>query len=321
MKGRWVPPDTRDAVVDTINQLARLTELAICCILAWAGLQSGRFYDWRRRYGKVNEHNGSVPRDHWLEPEERQAVLDFHNTHPLNGYRRLTYMLMDADKVAASPTTIYRVLRDAGRLDRWAPPPSHKGDGFTQPLQAHQHWHIDIAYLNLAGTFYYLCSILDGFSRFIVHWEIQEQMKEADVELILQRGLEKHPGAKPRAITDNGPQFLARDFHLFIRLCGMTHVRTSPYYPQSNGKIERWHRTLKSTTIRPKCPESLEEANEVVTAFVDDYNHDRLHSAIGYITPADKLAGRAEAIWALRIEKLEAARERRAAARRLARAA
>jgi putative transposase len=149
------------SVVDTINQLARLTELAICCILAWAGLQSGRFYDWRPRYGKVNEHNGSVPRDHWLEPEERQAVLDFHDTHPLNGYRRLTYMLMDADKVAASPTTIYRVLHDAGRLDRWAPPPSHKGDGFTQPLQAHQHWHIDIAYLNLAGTFYYLCSILD----------------------------------------------------------------------------------------------------------------------------------------------------------------
>ena len=106
-----------------------------------------------------------------------------------------------------------------------------------------------------------------------------------------------------------------------MRLCGMTHVRTSPYYPQSNGKIERWHRTLKSTTIRPKCPESLEEANEVVSAFVDDYNHERLHSAIGYITPADKLAGRAEAIWALRIEKLEAARERRAAARRLARAA
>jgi putative transposase len=83
----------------------------------------------------------------------------------------------------------------------------------------------------------------------------------------------------------------------------MTHVRTSPYYLQSNGKIERWHRTLKSTTIRPKCPESLGEAKDMVTAFVDGYNHERLHSAIGYITPADKLAGRAEAIWALRIEK------------------
>ena len=129
---------------------------------------------------------------------------------------------MDADIVAVSPTTIYRVLRDAGHRDRWALPPSSKGDGFTPPLQAHQHWHIDIAYLNLAGTFYYLCSILDGFSRFIVHWEIQEQMKEADVELILQRGLEEHPDARPRAITDCGPQFVARDFQQFIRLSGMT---------------------------------------------------------------------------------------------------
>jgi putative transposase len=128
----------------------------------------------------------------------------------------------------------------------------------------------------------------------------------------LQRCLEKHPGAKPRAITDN--------LHLFIRLCGMTHVRTSPYYPQSNGKIERWRRTLKSTTIEPKCAESLEKANGVVGTFVDGYNHKRLHSTIGYATPADKLAGRTEAIWALRIERLEAARARRAAARRMARA-
>ena len=100
-----------------------------------------------------------------------------------------------------------------------------------------------------------------------------------------------------------------------MRLCGMTHVRTSPYYPQSNGKIERWHRTLKSTTIRPKCPESLEEANEVVSAFVDDYNHERLHSAIGYVTPLAKLEGRAESIQADRERKLDEARERRKANR------
>ncbi|MEZ4470564.1 MAG: IS3 family transposase [bacterium] len=301
--------------------MALLTGLAVRLVLGWAGLQPGRFYDWKRRYGKANEHNHHVPRDHWLETWERQAILDFHDAHPLNGYRRLTYMMMDEDIVAVSPTTSYRVLRAEGRLDRWVPPPSHKGDGFAQPAGPHQHWHIDIAYLNLAGTFYYLCSILDGFSRYTIHWEIQEQMKEADVELILQRGLEKHPDARPRAITDCGPQFVARDFHQFIRLSGMTHVRTSPYYPQSNGKIERWHRTLKSTTIRPKCPESLAEAREVVAAFVEDYNHKRLHSAIGYVTPADKLAGRADAIWALRTERLEAARDRRARARQQARAA
>ncbi|MCA9527104.1 MAG: IS3 family transposase [Myxococcales bacterium] len=314
-------PKVRNAVVDHVTELQELTKLPVACILAWTGLQKGRFYDWRKRYGDINRHNGRVPRDHWLTAAERHAILEFHDRHPLNGYRRLAYMMLDADVVAASPSTIYRALRDAGRLDRWSPPPSRKGTGFTQPSGPHRHWHIDIAYLNIAGTFYYLCSILDGFSRFIVHWSIHEQMKEADVELIVQQALEKYPGANVRLISDNGPQFIARDFRHFIRLVGMTHVLTSPYYPQSNGKIERWHRTLKHTTIRPKTPESLEEARDFVGGFVEDYNHQRLHSAIGYVTPADKLAGRAEIIHADRARKLDEARVRRAEVRQAAREA
>ena len=100
----------------------------------------------------------------------------------------------------------------------------------------------------------------------------------------------------------------------------MTHVRTAPYYPQSNGKIERWHKTLKETTIRPKAPESLDEAIRVVTEFVEHYNNVRLHGALGYVTPADKLAGRETAIFAERDRKLEAARDRRQQRRREARA-
>jgi len=118
-------------------------------------------------------------------------------------------------------------------------------------------------------------------------------MTEADVEIILQRAKEVFPNARPRIITDNGPQFIAKDFKEFIRISGMTHVRTSPYYPQSNGKIERWHQTIKQDCIRPNVPLSLEEARRLVEGFVDDYNHRRLHSALGYVTPADKLAARA----------------------------
>lgn len=136
-------------------------------------------------------------------------------------------------------------------------------------------------------------------------------MKEADVETIIQRAREKHPDARPRIISDNGPQFIARDFKAFIRITGMTHVRTSPYYPQSNGKIERWHRTLKTTTIRPKAPGSLDEARKLVEQFVAHYNEIRLHSALGYVTPADKLAGREQEIYDERDRKLEAARELR----------
>ena len=136
-------------------------------------------------------------------------------------------------------------------------------------------------------------------------------MTEADVEIILQRALEKYPQAKPRIISDNGPQFIARDFKEFIRIVGLTHVRTSPCYPQSNGKLERWHKSLKNDCIRPGVPLNLQDARRLVTRFVEHYNTVRLHSAIGYITPADKLAGREEAIFAARDQKILQARETR----------
>ena len=307
--------------MDFVSVWSGKTELPAKLFVSWLGIARGKYYDWRKRYGKANEHNGKVARDHWLEDWERQSIIEFHSRYPLEGYRRLAFMMLDADVVAVSPSSVYRVLRAAGRLDRWNPKPSRKGTGFQQPDGPHRHWHIDIAYLNVSGTFYYLCSILDGYSRSIVHWEIRESMREADVETILQRARERYPDARPRVISDNGPQFIARDFKEYIRISGMTHVRTAPYYPQSNGKIERWHKTLKETTIRPKALGSLEEARRVVSSFVEHYNTVRLHSAIGYVTPADKLAGREQEIWKERDRKLEQAREIRRRRRQQAREA
>ncbi len=230
-------------------------------------------------------------------------------------------MMLDADVVAVSPATVYRVLSQAGRLGRRWAKPSKKGTGFVQPVRPHQHWHIDVSYLNIAGTFYFLISILDGHSRYIVHGDIREGMSEEDVEIVVQRAKEKHPNERPRVISDNGAQFIARDFKELIRLLGMTHVRTSPGCPQSNGKLERWHGTIKSECIRPGTPLSLEDARRLVTRWVEHYNHARLHSALGYITPADKLAGREALIYAERDRKLEAARRRRQAKRNAARSA
>ena len=306
-------------MVDFVATWSEKTEIAVPRFVDWLGISRGKFYAWRKRYGMAQENGGQVPRDHWLEDWEREAILAFHDRHPLAGYRRLTFMMLDADLVAVSPSTTYRVLRAAGRLDRWHPGPSRKGQGFVQPLMPHAHWHIDIAYLNIAGTFYYLCSILDGYSRAVVHWEIREAMREQDVEIVLERARERYPEARPRIISDNGPQFIARDFKIFLRIAGMTHVRTSPYYPQSNGKIERWHRTLKATAIRPHPPDSVEAARRLVTQFVAHYNTVRLHSAIGFVTPADQLAGRAPQIWAERDSRLEAAREQRRLRRQEAR--
>jgi len=285
-------------------------------IVNWLGISRSKFYDWQKRYGKVNEHNAWIPRDFWLTEVENQAIINYYADNPLEGYRRLTYMMMDEDIVAVSPSSVYRVLLNAGLLSRWNGKSSKKGSGFQQPLKAHEHWHIDISYLNICGTFYYMCSILDGFSRYIVHWEIRESMTEAEVEIILQRAREKFPDAKPRIISDNGPQFISKDFKEFIRISGMTHVKTSPYYPQSNGKLERYHKTIKSTCIRVRTPLSMADCVRIVTEFVEHYNNIRLHSAIGYITPKDKLQGRAESILRDRDAKLTAAREARKAMRK-----
>jgi transposase InsO family protein len=297
--------------VDFVNRWSEETEIAAGRLVGWIGVPKSKFYDWRARYGKVNEHNGWVPRDHWLEPWEKERIVAFFQANPLEGYRRLAFMMLDEGLVAVSPASVWRVLSGAGLLRRWNGGKSLKGTGFVQPLKPHEHWHIDVSYLNLGGTFYYLCSVLDGCSRAILHWDIRESMTEREIEVILQRTREKYPDARPRIISDNGPQFIARDFKEFIRICGMTHVRTSPYYPQSNGKIERWHKSLKGECIRPGAPLTLDDAKRLVAGYVEHYNTVRLHSAIGYVTPQARLDGRDAAIFAERDRKLEEAREMR----------
>jgi transposase InsO family protein len=288
--------------------------------VSWLGLRRSKFSDWKSRYGKVNEHNSWVPRDHWLEDWEKKAIIDYYATHPLEGYRRLTFMMLDADVVAVSPSSVYRALRDAGLISASGRKRSKKGTGFDQPTAPHQHWHVDIAYVNCWGTFYYLFLVVDGYSRYIVHWDIRPSMTERDAQITIQAAREKFPGVEPRIISDNGPQFTAKEFKAFIKLCGMTHVRTAPYYPQSNGKAEATIKTVKAD-LRPASPSNMGEARRAVGSIVDRYNQVRLHGALGYVTPRDRLLGRDVDIFRERDRKLEEARRRRAAARAAARSA
>lgn len=307
----WVAHDIRDEIVDFVRRWSEACEVPARRLVGWIEVAERKFRNWRQRFGKVQERGGPVPRDHWLEPWEKRAMAEFARAHPLEGYRRLCFMMLDRGVVAVSPASVYRVLKAEGLLgSRWQKP-TRKGTGFVQPLQPHEHWHIDFSYMKIAGTFYHLCCVLDGCSRYIVAWAIRETMTEADAEIVLQRAREAHPEARPRIISDNGPQFVAKDFKEFIREWQTTHVLTSPYYPQSNGKLERFHRTLKEGAIRPKTPLDVGDARRVAGEFIEHYNQERLHSAIGYITPADRLAGRHKAIWAERDRKLAEAREAR----------
>jgi len=159
-------------------------------LVFWLEMSERKFYEWRKRYGKVNEHNSYLPRDSWLEDWEKEAIIAYHEEHSLEGYRRLTFMMLDADIVAVSATSVWRVLSEAGLLRKWQKKSSKKGKGFAQPDYPHKHWHIDVSYINICGTFYYLCSVLDGYSRYIVNWDIRESMTEAEVEIILQAARE-----------------------------------------------------------------------------------------------------------------------------------
>lgn len=285
-----------------------LTAIPQGLLLKWTELCPRKFGRWRARYGKANEHNGLVPRDHWLEEAEKAAIIGFAREHPLEGYRALTFMMLDRDVAAVAPATTYRVLKQAGLIGRCTHRPSKKGTGFVQPLAPHEHWHIDFSHLKIGGTFYFLCGVLDGCSRSVLAWDIRPTMREADAEIVVQRAREAHPGARPRVISDQGAQFKSREFKRFITLWEASHVLTSPYYPQSNGKLERFHKTLKEQAIHPKTPLTIEDAKRVTGDFIDYYNSTRLHSAIGYIAPHDRLAGRHDQIHAERDKKLEAAR-------------
>ena len=137
-------------------------------------------------------------------------------------------------------------------------------------------------------------------------------MKEQEVEIIIQRAKELFPGAKSWIINANNSQFISRDFKDLIRVSGMTHVRTSPYYLQSKDKIEQSHQTLKQESIHPRCPLYLDQAKRIASDnVVDYYNNDRLHNSLGYITTKDKMKGREKEIFRMREQRLELARKRR----------
>ena len=205
------------------------TEIGTGRFIGWLDVTASKFYDWREATGRGTSTTAGLPATSWLEDWEKQAIIGFQLKNPLEGYRRLTFMMLDADIVAVSPTSVWQMLGQARLLSKWNGKPSKKGTGFEQPLAPHQHWHVDVSYINISGTFYYLSSIMDGCSRYIVNWDLRESMTEAAIEIILERAKELHPEARPRIISDNGPQFIVKDFKEFIRVSGMTHVRTSPY--------------------------------------------------------------------------------------------
>lgn len=290
-----------------------ITEIKMGQIIQLLGISASKYYDWKTRYGELNHHNAHKMKRGRILAWEKEAIIKYAKRHPNEGYRRLTYMMLDADIVAVSPSTVYRILKKAGLLNRWNQvKSSRKGNGFYQPDKPHKHWHVDIKYVNFRGSFLFLISVIDGYSRYIVQHELRKNMKEYDVEITVQKALEKFPNVKPRIISDNGVQFISRDFSAFIKQAGLQHIRTSIAYPQSNGKIERFHRSISEEHIRKNSYINLEDAREQISKYIEHYNTKRLHSSLSYLSPKDVLLGKTDERLSERQAKLDKARVLRA---------
>jgi len=301
------------------TDIVERSHLKITKVIEMTGIGRPKFYDWRNRLGMDNNHNGKIPKAHWLLPQERQAIIDYANSlitpnsyYLKDGYRRIAYMGIDANAFAAAPITVYRVLSKAGLLNKWkGKTNTSKGMGYRQPLAPHQEWHTDIKYVNFRGSFLFLISVMDGYSRYIVHHELRTSMTELDVEITVQKAHEKYPNEKPKLISDNGGQFVAKDFQEYLKNLDLQHITTSFNYPQSNGKIERFHRSIEEECIRVNSMINIEDAQDQIAGYIDHYNNHRLHSALCYLRPVDYLKGNVKELLKVRQEKLDNATQAR----------
>lgn len=275
-------------------------------------ISSSKYYTWTSREGLPNNHNGKMPKDNWLLQWEKEAIIQYAKDHPGEGYRRLAYMMLDDNVVAASPSAVYRILKHYGLLNKWnVTKKSSKGRGFEQPSGPHQHWHVDIKYVNFKGTFLFLISVIDGYSRYIAHHELRQNMMEFDVEITVQKALEKFPHYAPRIISDNGSQFISKDFAIYLKFAGLQHIKTSIAYPQANGKIERFHRTIQEEHLKKSSMINLDDAKKQIADYIEFYNTKRLHSSLYYLTPNDYLMDAVKEKLEIRESKLQEARKNR----------
>ena len=219
-------------------------------------------------------------------------------------------MLNDAKVAYTSESTVYNLLKRHNCLLP-TQPVSNDATGKeyrNKPVHVHHHWHVDIAYIKIKGVFYFLVMLLDGYSRFILDWELMPDMLGSSVEDFVARVKEKYPFAKPMLITDNGSQFISLDFKRLLSKLDIQHVRTRRNHPQTNGKIERLNGTVKNEALRPGAPTSFSEAWNILNEYVFFYNHQRLHAGIQYLRPSDVFFGRQLLVLTTRRENVIMAR-------------
>jgi putative transposase len=274
--------------------------------LAQLGIPKSTYYRWlsRRSEGRLQDKKGGSPVP-WnkLQPEERERILSLAMASPEMSPRQLALTLTDTRGAYVSESTVYRILKREG-LIKPAEVVGFKADKeyHRKTKGPNEMWATDCAHLKVVDWgYYYLVTVMDDYSRMILAWELKQDMAAASLIDVVQKavdvtGMTDVPlEDRTKLLSDNGPGYLSSQFNGYLRLVGIRHIVAAPYHPETNGKIERYHRTMKGS-IKLVPYEMPSELAEAIRAFVEYYNYRRYHEGIGNVTPHDVYTGRRQEI-------------------------
>ena len=268
-------------------------------VLAELGISRSTYYRWRQRQ---NESKRKVRPWNRVTPNEERRILAVAKEFPELSSRQLSSWITDHEGFAVSESTVYRLLRREGLVKRQEIEIAAANEYHTKTTCPHQMWATDASYFRVVGWgYYYLVSVMDDYSRFILGWKLQRDMSANSLIEVVQEavdatGMTNVPVEnRTRLLSDNGAGYVSRAFRDYLNLVGIGHILAAPYHPQTNGKVERYQQSLKKEVnqLPYELPSELERA---IATFVDYYNYRRYHKALGNVTPADVLYGRREEI-------------------------
>lgn len=289
-------------LIETIKE-SNLPYQKTCSILK---LNPDRFYRWMSLYTTFGmpalEDQRPIAKSlpQKLLPKEKLLIIDYALKHPELRHRKLSWQMARDEVAFVSESTVYRVLDEAGLISKWPYPVMPKKKFDQEPTKPNELWHIDITYIPIGDIFWYLISILDSYSRYIVYWELCFSMTQEDVKRVidfalLETGLLESE-AKPKLLSDNGTQITAKSLKKFFKELGIAHIRTAFHHPQSNGRMEIFHKTIKYEDVYINNYLTPYEARDGIAKFINYYNTKRLHQAIGYVTPYERYIGKDQEI-------------------------
>ena len=270
--------------------------------LARLGFPKSTYYRWLKRQaeGRLEDRKGgsTIP---WnkLRPEEESKILAQARASPELSSRQLALRIADAEGLYVSESTVFRILRREGLIKPAEIVGFKAGKEYHRKTKRpNELWATDCAHLKVVDWgWYYLVTVMDDYSRFILSWELKSDMAAGSLVDVVQQALDLTGMTdvpmedRTMLLSDNGPGYLSRQFGEYLRLVGVRHIIASPYHPQTNGKIERYHRTIKGeiNLVPYEMPGKLKEA---IKAFLEYYNYQRCHEGLGDVTPYDVYTGR-----------------------------